>query len=108
MSDSATPGMAWEDIAQSAYRAYAASTGNKNFRGDPMPEWPDLPQSIRVAWEAAARKVGDCLWMPPQSMPPQPTMPPVSAAEVIAAQAVRQAAAKRAEREDWPGEGMDC
>lgn len=50
------PGAAWCDIAGSAYRAYAASTGNKNFRGDPMPSWGDLPEAIRTAWEAAVRQ----------------------------------------------------
>lgn len=64
-----TPGTAWRDIAASAYRAYAASTGNKNFRGEPMPEFDALPQAIRTAWEAAVRQVGFCL----QSMPPEPT-----------------------------------
>lgn len=53
--------MAWRDIAASAYRAYAASTGNKNFRGDPMPEFDALPSPIRVAWEVAVRQAGACL-----------------------------------------------
>lgn len=55
------PGMAWRDIAASAYRAYAASTGNKNFRGEPMPAFDALPQPIRTAWEAAVRQAGHCL-----------------------------------------------
>lgn len=74
--------MSWREVAVSAYRAYAASTGNKNFRGEPMPEFLQLPVAIRVAWEAAVRQVGDCLriranashpdasrwagWLPPQ------------------------------------------
>lgn len=58
---SAEAGMPWRDIAASAYRAYAASTGNKNFRGDPMPAFDELPQPIRTAWEAAVRQVGYCL-----------------------------------------------
>lgn len=78
-------GMTWEAIAASAYRAYAASTGNKNFRGEPMPKFEDLPQPIRVAWEAAVRQVGYCLdnplnatalaehrwagWLPPELRP---------------------------------------
>lgn len=57
----ATAGMAWSDIAASAYRAYAASTGNKNFRGEPMPAFSDLPQPIKTAWEAAVRQAGICL-----------------------------------------------
>ncbi len=56
MSDQSKAGMAWQDIAASAYRAYAASTGNKNFRGEPMPAFDDLPQPIKTAWEAAVRQ----------------------------------------------------
>lgn len=55
------PGLPWSVIAESAYRAYSASTGNKNFLGQQMPAFSDLPQPIRVAWEAAARQVGCCL-----------------------------------------------
>lgn len=60
MTDSAEAGMAWSEIAASAYRAYAASTGNKNFRGDPMPEFDALPAAIKVAWEAAVRQAASC------------------------------------------------
>ncbi len=56
MSNQAEVGMAWSDIAASAYRAYAVSTANKNFRGDPMPVFDDLPQPIKTAWEAAVRQ----------------------------------------------------
>lgn len=46
---------------QVAYAAYAQSTGGRNFLGDPMPEWPDLPEAIREAWEAAAEAaIADC------------------------------------------------
>lgn len=55
MSSSVVAGMAWQDIAKSAYQAYSASTGNKNFRGDPMPEFDALPRPIQIAWEAAVR-----------------------------------------------------
>ena len=55
------PGPPWQDVAASAYRAYAASTGNKNFRGEPMPTWDQLPQPIRTAWEAAVRQAGGVL-----------------------------------------------
>lgn len=46
-----------EQLAQRAYKAYAEATDNKNFRGEPMPEWADLPQPIRNAWRAAAESV---------------------------------------------------
>jgi hypothetical protein len=35
------------------------STGGKNFRGDPMPTWVELPQPIRTAWEVAVREAAD-------------------------------------------------
>lgn len=85
VEDSAEAGMPWSEIAASAYRAYAASTGNKNFRGDPMPGYDELPQPIRVAWEAAVRQAVACTncrsgdrppdenrwagWLPPEFMP---------------------------------------
>lgn len=52
-------GRTWSDIASSAYAAYGASTGNKNFRGDPMPRWDQLSIPIRTAWEAAVRHAAD-------------------------------------------------
>lgn len=54
-------GMPWSEIAASAYRAYAASTGNKNFRGEPMPDFENLPEPIRIAWQAAVRQTGRCM-----------------------------------------------
>lgn len=42
-------------IAKTGYEAYAAKTDWKNFRGDPMPQWDDLSEAIRWAWEAAAQ-----------------------------------------------------
>lgn len=61
MCDSARAGKSWSDVAKHAYMAYAASTGNKNFRGETMPEYMDLPRPIQIAWEAASRHIGDCL-----------------------------------------------
>lgn len=46
-----------ETIAREAYEAYGHSTGGKNFQGDPMPEWGDLPDAIRAAWRAAVERV---------------------------------------------------
>lgn len=43
----------WRNIAQAAYEAYADSTDNKNFRGEDMPKWGELPEKIQVAWVAA-------------------------------------------------------
>jgi hypothetical protein len=40
-----------------AYRAYGEVTDFKNFRGDPMPEFEDLPEKIQSAWREAARAI---------------------------------------------------
>lgn len=47
----------WLAIAEHAYGAYAKSTDNKNFRGDEMPAFADLPEAIQAAWVAATRGV---------------------------------------------------
>lgn len=44
-------------LAEKAYTAYAASTGNKNYSGGNMPNWSDLPTQIKVAWECSAYQV---------------------------------------------------
>ena len=51
--------MDWLAIASSAYRAYSKSTGNKNFRGEPMPEFKDLPDAIKDAWVDAVQDACD-------------------------------------------------
>lgn len=51
--------------ARAAYNAYNAggdpATANKNFRGEPCPEWDDLPQNIRDKWVAAVQPLSDSL-----------------------------------------------
>ena len=58
-------------VARAAYNAYNAggdpATANKNFRGEPCPEWDDLPQNIRDKWIAAMKPStetldGACRW----------------------------------------------
>lgn len=46
-------------IAQAAYAAYGESTDNKNFQGDEMPTWEDLPSAIKRAWMAAVEAILD-------------------------------------------------
>ncbi|MFI7608913.1 hypothetical protein ACIBTV_27885 [Micromonospora sp. NPDC049366] len=43
--------------ARAAYAAYGETTGGKNFRGEPMPEWDGLGETIQRAWMAAAAAV---------------------------------------------------
>lgn len=47
----------WRNLAQAGYEAYAANTGNKNFRGEEMPAFNDLPEAIINAWIAATRHI---------------------------------------------------
>jgi hypothetical protein len=42
------------ELAQGMYDAYGKSTKYKNFQGNPMPFWIDLPEAIQNAWIAAA------------------------------------------------------
>jgi hypothetical protein len=69
MANEAQAGMAWSQIAESAYRAYGVVTGNRNFRGDPMPEFADLPPKIRAAWEVAVRQAVLCADCKPGDAP---------------------------------------
>lgn len=46
-----------EELARKAYAAYGATTGHKNFQGNPMPTWQQLPGGIRLAWRNATAAV---------------------------------------------------
>lgn len=50
-----------QELAQAAYVAYSALTDNKNFRGEEMPAFEDLPIKIKTAWEVSVRHTIDCL-----------------------------------------------
>ncbi|MFG1846786.1 hypothetical protein [Micromonospora carbonacea] len=45
------------ELAQVAYQAYGEAVGFKNYRGDPMPVWDDLGDTIQQAWTGAAEAV---------------------------------------------------
>ncbi len=49
--------VAIDRLAQSAYHAYGAQTDYKNYQGNPMPEWTDLPQGIKSAWRNAVADI---------------------------------------------------
>lgn len=40
-------------LAKEAYGRYGATTSWKNFRGDPMPDFEALPETIQSAWVSA-------------------------------------------------------
>jgi hypothetical protein len=42
-----------EKMARLAYKRYGAVTDFKNFQGNPMPEFDELPEKIKEAWKAA-------------------------------------------------------
>lgn len=46
-------------IAQLGYEAYSRSTNNKNFRGQEMPKFDELPAAIKNAWVAATEEIID-------------------------------------------------
>ncbi len=41
------------DRAKAAYAAYGESVHWKNFRGEPMPQFSELPEAIQCAWDSA-------------------------------------------------------
>ncbi len=50
-----------EMLARVAYHAYGEHTDFKNFQGNPMPKWEELPDRIRGAWRQAAAAVRGAL-----------------------------------------------
>jgi hypothetical protein len=48
-----------ESRARIAYTAYGRVTDFKNFQGNPMPMFDDLPDRIKEAWISAAGTIWD-------------------------------------------------
>ena len=44
-----------EDVGKYLYATYCESSDNKNYRGDPCPEWEELPEGIRKHWTMVAK-----------------------------------------------------
>lgn len=63
--------MSPDDLGRTAYAAYGATTGFKNFRGEPMPTWYDLPSTIQQAWVAAGQAVAQAMLQAVNTPPPQ-------------------------------------
>jgi len=51
------PDEALNRLAIAAYQAYGRITDMKNYQGNPMPEYADLPDPIKAAWRAAVSQV---------------------------------------------------
>lgn len=49
------------EVGEIAYEAYRRSCGGKSVRGDELPDWENLPYSIRIHWEAAGHAVADAV-----------------------------------------------
>ncbi|MER8030750.1 hypothetical protein ABTZ78_17525 [Streptomyces bauhiniae] len=45
------------DLARIAYEAYGETTGHKNVRGEELPAWQELGETVQTAWTASARAV---------------------------------------------------
>lgn len=56
-SEEAEPSRENVYLANMAYLAYGQMTDYKNFRGDPMPDFDDLPEKIQAAWINAVAAV---------------------------------------------------
>lgn len=55
-------------LAQIAYTAYGEATDFKNFRGEPMPPFEELPEQIKKAWCYSAIAI---YLQPPDPSPPR-------------------------------------
>lgn len=47
-------------LGRTGYEAYARHAEHKSLiSGEPLPLWPELPEPIRQAWDAAADAIAD-------------------------------------------------
>jgi hypothetical protein len=44
------------EVAKDGYKAYGEVVDYKNYAGNPMPAWEELPEKIQEAWIAASKK----------------------------------------------------
>lgn len=48
-----------EELGKLAFDQYKISVDGKAVSGDPIPDWDDLPERIRTAWNVAADAVAE-------------------------------------------------
>jgi hypothetical protein len=53
--------MTINDLGKIAYDTYCQKVGWKSFRGEPLPEWKEVPPNIQEAWEGATAEVWSTL-----------------------------------------------
>lgn len=62
----------YADIGRDFYAVYCASSGGKNFQGNPCPAWDDLPEAVRGHWSVVAHRafewVHDAVKVPAESL----------------------------------------
>lgn len=46
-----------QTLGEIAFEAYNDERGGRNYRGEQTPDWEELPEGIRQAWEKAALAV---------------------------------------------------
>lgn len=44
-------------LAKKAYEAHLKTVDGKNYRGEEIPKWKDLPADIKAAWRTAVAAV---------------------------------------------------
>lgn len=49
-------------VARKFYQAYGSFTDWKNFQGNPMPVWEELPLRIQLAWDAVTKVAVNPEW----------------------------------------------
>jgi len=47
------------NLAQIAYEVYAEHQNWKNYQGNPIPQWDQVRDDIKQAWQAAVRAIID-------------------------------------------------
>lgn len=45
------------ELAQRAYAVYGEAVGGVNVRGEPLPDWTDLGDTVQQGWIAVADQV---------------------------------------------------
>ena len=47
----------YNELGRIGFNAYSEKADWKNYEGNPIPQWPDLPQHIRDKWAVATEAI---------------------------------------------------